>query len=98
MIDDLFSENKYPSEELFCETARQVLTQRQPERNKWCNLANGMHFSDLQLAQRYVRIILIGSSYKNEFSNFGNYLFLIFSLKKKCQNTVVIKLRKLKPL
>ena len=32
MIDDLFPENKYPSEELFCETARQVLTQRQPER------------------------------------------------------------------
>ena len=32
MIADLFPENKYPSEEAFCETARQVLTQRQPER------------------------------------------------------------------
>ena len=31
MIADLFPENKYPSKELFCETARQVLTQRQPE-------------------------------------------------------------------
>ena len=31
MIADLFPENKYPSEEAFCETA-QVLTQRQPER------------------------------------------------------------------
>ena len=27
MIADLFPENKYPSEESFCETARQVLTQ-----------------------------------------------------------------------
>lgn len=32
MIVDLFPENKYPSEEVLCETARQVLTQRQPER------------------------------------------------------------------
>jgi hypothetical protein len=32
MIADLFPENKYPSEEVFCEMARQVLTQRQPER------------------------------------------------------------------
>ena len=31
MIADLFPENKYPSEEAFCETAQQVLTQRQPE-------------------------------------------------------------------
>jgi len=31
MIADLFSENKYLSEEVFCETARQVLTYRQPE-------------------------------------------------------------------
>ena len=32
MIANLFPENKYPSEEVFCETARQVLTLRQPER------------------------------------------------------------------
>ena len=31
MIADLFPENKYPSEEGFCETECQVLTQRQPE-------------------------------------------------------------------
>ncbi|CAB5388999.1 unnamed protein product [Rhizophagus irregularis] len=32
MIVDLFPENKYPSEEVLCETTWQVLTQRQPER------------------------------------------------------------------
>ena len=32
MIAGLFPENKYPSEGAFCETACQVLTQRQPER------------------------------------------------------------------
>jgi len=30
MIADLFPENKYPSEEAFCKTACQELTQRQP--------------------------------------------------------------------